>query len=111
MQEDRKLEQTVTRIVAECLEKRPEEVHLQARLVKDLGADSLDLIELQMALEEELRIDFDAGASRLRTVQDAVTYVHDRFRTSAPVETMPVGEWHPVYARYSEVDVESVIPG
>lgn len=79
MQQGEKVEDTVKRIIAECLERQPDEVSLQAHLVRDLGADSLDLIELQMALEEEFGFDDDAGAKTVKTVQDAVDYVQQRY--------------------------------
>lgn len=52
------------------------EVVPEASFVDDLGADSLDLVELVMAMEEEFGIEIgDEDAERIRTVQDAIDYV------------------------------------
>ena len=69
------VEETVRKIVCERLDKKPEEVTLEARFIDDLGADSLDLTELLMALEEEFNIDIDDEANQIETVADAVKYI------------------------------------
>ena len=69
------VEEIVRRIVCERLDKKPEEVTLEARFIDDLGADSLDLTELLMALEEEFNIDIDDEANQIETVADAVKYI------------------------------------
>ena len=51
--------ETVKKIVVENLERKPEEVTDDARFIEDLGADSLDLTELLMALEEEYNVEID----------------------------------------------------
>ena len=71
-------EETVRRTICERLEKRPEEVTLEARFIEDLGADSLDVVELMMALEEEFNIDIDDEANQIETVGDAVEYIESR---------------------------------
>ena len=54
------------------------EVHASARLAEDLGADSLDLVELVLAMEERFEIEIpDEDAVRLETVADAVRYVEE----------------------------------
>lgn len=54
----------------------PEKVTAEASFVDDLGADSLDTVELVMAFEEEFTIDIsDEDAEQMRTVGDAVTYI------------------------------------
>jgi acyl carrier protein len=67
--------EAVHRIVAERLDRKPEEVTDEARFIEDLGADSLDLTELLMALEEEYQIDIDDEANEIQTVGDAVNYI------------------------------------
>lgn len=69
---------TVQRIVVEKLDRKPEEVTMEARFIDDLGADSLDLTELLMALEEEYGIDIDDEANEIQTVGDAVKYIESR---------------------------------
>jgi len=69
------VEETVRKIVCERLDKKPEEVTLEARFIEDLGADSLDLTELLMALEEEFNIDIDDEANQIETVADAINYI------------------------------------
>ena len=54
----------------------PEKVSTEASFVDDLGADSLDTVELVMAFEEEFTIDIpDEDAEQMRTVGDAITYI------------------------------------
>jgi len=63
-------------IIAEQLSVDADKVKLEASFVDDLGADSLDLVELIMALEEEYGIEIpDDAAENIKTVQDAVDYV------------------------------------
>ena len=69
------VEEVVRRIVVERLERKPDEVTMEAKFIEDLGADSLDLTELLMALEEEFNIDIDDEASNIETVADAVKYL------------------------------------
>ena len=70
------VEQQVKAIVAEQLGVKQEQVTNDASFVDDLGADSLDTVELVMALEEEFEIEIpDEDAEKIRTVQDAVTYI------------------------------------
>lgn len=70
--------EAVHRIVAERLDRKPEEVTDTARFIEDLGADSLDLTELLMALEEEYQIDIDDEANEIQTVGDAVKYIESK---------------------------------
>ena len=70
------VEERVKKIVAEQLGVKEEEVTNQASFVDDLGADSLDTVELVMALEEEFETEIpDEEAEKLATVQDAIDYV------------------------------------
>ncbi len=66
-------------IVGEQLEIEPEKVKPNADFVKELGADSLDVIELVMAIEYEFDIDIeDRYASKIATVQDALDYIEEK---------------------------------
>ncbi|NVM57472.1 MAG: acyl carrier protein [Desulfobacterales bacterium] len=70
------VDEKVRKIVAEKLSVELEEVVPQASFVDDLGADSLDLVELIMAMEESFDIEIaDEEAEKLQTVQDAVNYI------------------------------------
>jgi acyl carrier protein len=54
-----------------------EEVTLEASFIDDLGADSLDLVELIMAMEEEFGLEIsDEDAEKIQTVQDVVNYIN-----------------------------------
>jgi acyl carrier protein len=70
------VEEKVRTIVAEQLGVGPDEVTPDASFIEDLGADSLDIVELVMALEEEYDLEItDEEAEKIRTVQDVVTYI------------------------------------
>ncbi len=66
----------IQEIVAEQLDVPQEQVTPEASFVDDLGADSLDLTELIMAMEDEFDIEIDdEEAQQLRTVQDVIKYI------------------------------------
>ncbi len=66
----------VKKVVVEQLEVSEDEVTAPASFVDDLGADSLDVVELVMGLEEEFDIEIpDEDAEKIATVNDAVTYI------------------------------------
>jgi acyl carrier protein len=70
------VEDKVKAIIKEQLGVGDSEIRLEASFVEDLGADSLDLVELVMAMEEEFGIEIpDEDAEKIRTVADAVAYV------------------------------------
>lgn len=70
------IEERVKKIVAEQLGVKEEEVKNEASFVDDLGADSLDTVELVMALEEEFDTEIpDEEAEKITTVQSAIDYV------------------------------------
>lgn len=70
------IEQRVKKIVAEQLEVNEHELANSASFVEDLKADSLDTVELVMALEEEFEAEIpDEDAEKLATVQDAIDYI------------------------------------
>lgn len=69
----------VKKIVADQLSVDPSEVTPEASFANDLGADSLDTVELVMALEEEFDIEIpDEAAEGIATVQAAVDYIQDK---------------------------------
>jgi len=73
---EKTVEQRVMDIIVEQLKVSPEEVTLEASFIDDLGADSLDLVELIMAMEEEFGLEIsDEDAEKIQTVQDAVNYI------------------------------------
>ena len=70
------IEERVKSVIVEQLGVKPEEVTLEASFVEDLGADSLDLVELTLTLEEEFGVEIpDEDAEKLLTVKDVVIYV------------------------------------
>ncbi|MCX7183264.1 MAG: acyl carrier protein [Nitrosospira sp.] len=73
------LEQRIKKIVAEQLGVNETEVKNESSFVEDLGADSLDTVELVMALEEEFECEIpDEQAEKINTVQQAIDYVSSR---------------------------------
>ena len=71
------VEERVKKIIAEKLSVDMEEVVPEASFVDDLGADSLDLVELIMSMEEEFDTDIsDEDAEQITTVKDAIAYVN-----------------------------------
>ncbi len=71
------IEERVKKIVAEQLGVKLEEVVPEASFVEDLGADSLDTVELVMALEEEFETEIpDEEAEKITKVQEAIDYVN-----------------------------------
>ncbi len=70
------IEQRVKKIVAEQLGVNETEVKIESSFVNDLGADSLDTVELVMALEEEFECEIpDEDAEKITSVQEAINYV------------------------------------
>jgi acyl carrier protein len=70
------IEDKVKKLIAEKLSVELAEVVPEASFVDDLGADSLDLVELVMTMEEEFDIDIsDEDAEKLVTVQDAIDFI------------------------------------
>ena len=70
------IEQRVKKIVAEQLGVNEADIKNESTFVDDLGADSLDTVELVMALEEEFECEIpDEDAEKIATVGDAVTYL------------------------------------
>jgi len=74
----------VSNVVAENLGVEAEKVQPTSSFVEDLGADSLDTVELVMALEEEFGIEIpDSDAEKINTVQDAVDFVENATENAA----------------------------
>jgi acyl carrier protein len=70
------IEQRIKKIVAEQLGVNEAEIKNESSFVNDLGADSLDTVELVMALEEEFECEIpDEQAEKINTVQEAIDYV------------------------------------
>jgi acyl carrier protein len=66
----------VKKIVVEHLGVEPEKVTPEASFIDDLGADSLDIVELVMAFEEEFNVEIpDDAAEKIATVKDATDYI------------------------------------
>ena len=72
------IEERVKKIIVEQLGVKEEDVKPEASFVEDLGADSLDTVELVMALEEEFDIEIpDEEAEKITTVQSAIDYIQN----------------------------------
>ncbi len=70
------LEDRVSAIIVEQLGVTKEELAPRASFIDDLGADSLDIVELVMAMEEEFDIEIpDDDAEKIQTIEDVITYV------------------------------------
>ena len=79
------IEQRVKKIVVEQLGVKEEEVTAEASFVDDLGADSLDTVELVMALEEEFECEIpDEEAEKITTVQQAMDYINTYLESLPP---------------------------
>jgi acyl carrier protein len=75
----KQLEEKVKDIIVEELGVERDKLTAEASFMEDLGADSLDTVELVMAFEKEFDIDIpDEEAEKLRTVGDAMKYLHDK---------------------------------
>ena len=72
------LAERVKKIVVEHLDVDPAKVEPKASFIDDLGADSLDIVELVMAMEEEFQMEIpDEEAETIRTVEDAINYIKE----------------------------------
>ena len=79
----REIIEQIKQIIAEQLGVEEAEVTASVSLVDDLGADSLDQVELVMALEQAFDLEIpDADAEKIRTVQDAIDYIEKHSRVS-----------------------------
>ncbi|HTB83946.1 MAG TPA: acyl carrier protein [Candidatus Sulfotelmatobacter sp.] len=76
---DKPIDQRVKDIIVEQLGVKPEQVTPEAKFIEDLGADSLDTVELVMALEEEFGIEVpDEQAEKLQSVGDVMKYIEEQ---------------------------------
>ena len=74
------LEQKVKQVIAEQLQVDMTEVKSESSFIEDLGADSLDIVELVMAMEENFNLEIpDDQAENIQTVQDAISYILEEF--------------------------------
>ena len=72
------MEQKIIELIADKLNKKVEDIKMETRLVEDLGADSLDVVELIMAFEDEFGIALpDEDVAKLKTIENIVTYIKD----------------------------------
>jgi acyl carrier protein len=78
MAADKSIEQKVREIIVEQLGVNPDQVTSDAKFIEDLGADSLDTVELVMALEEEFGQEIpDEEAEKLQSVGDVIKYIEE----------------------------------
>ncbi len=77
------LEQRVTELIVQQLGVSKDELVMNASFVDDLGADSLDIVELVMSMEEEFDIEIpDDDAEKIQTIGDAIAYLEERLAAS-----------------------------
>lgn len=73
------IENRVREIIVQQLDVSPEQVKAEASFINDLGADSLDTVELVMAFEESFGLEIpDEDAEKITTVQQAIDYIRER---------------------------------
>ncbi len=73
------IEKKIKQVIAEQLGLNEDEIESDASLIDDLGADSLDIVELVMAMEEDFGMEIpDEDAEKIVTVQDIIDYVKKR---------------------------------
>ena len=77
------IEERVRTIIAEQLDQDNSDIVPEASFIDDLGADSLDLVELVMHMEEEFDVEIpDEEAENIRTVQDAINYIEQHLKSA-----------------------------
>jgi acyl carrier protein len=77
------IEEQIIKIIADKLGKSADEISADSKFTDDLGADSLDLVELMMALEESFGCEIpDAEAVKLQTVKHVIQYINDNKKRS-----------------------------
>ncbi len=70
------MQEKIIKLVAEKLNKKVEDIKLDSRLVEDLGADSLDVVELIMTFEDEFGVSLpDEEVEKMKTIKDVITYI------------------------------------
>ena len=70
------MQEKIIKLVAEKKKKKVEDIKLDSRLVEDLGADSLDVVELIMTFEDEFGVSLpDEEVEKMKTIKDVITYI------------------------------------
>lgn len=73
------MEEKIISLIAEKLGKQKEQINLKTNLIEDLGADSLDVVELIMTFEDEFGVTLpDEDVAKMKTVGDVVTYINNQ---------------------------------
>ena len=73
------VEERVIEIISDQLGLEKDEIQLEASFIDDLGADSLDIVEMIMTIEDEFDIEIsDEDAEKIVSVQDAISYINDK---------------------------------
>jgi acyl carrier protein len=76
---EKSIEEKVRDIIVEQLSVNAEQVTPEAKFIEDLGADSLDVVELVMAFEEQFSVEVpDEDAEKLQTVGDVIKYIEEK---------------------------------
>ena len=76
---EKSIEEKVKEIIVEQLSVNPEQVTPEAKFIEDLGADSLDVVELVMAFEEQFSVEVpDEDAEKLTSVSDVIKYIEEK---------------------------------
>ena len=72
------MKEKIVNLIAEKLGKKPSDIKMTSRLIEDLGADSLDVVELIMTFEDEFGIALpDEDVSKMKTVGDITSYIEN----------------------------------
>ena len=72
------MKEKIVNLIAEKLGKNPSDIKMTSRLIEDLGADSLDVVELIMTFEDEFGIALpDEDVSKMKTVDDIISYIEN----------------------------------
>ena len=75
---DESIESRLKQAIVNSLDVEESAIHPEAKFIEDLGADSLDIVELIMTMEDNFGIDIpDDDAEKLRSVQDAINYIEN----------------------------------
>ena len=69
------LQQQVKSLISKSLKIPEENIKMESSFIEDLGADSLDIVELVMAMEDEFNISFTDGSIKITTVQEIIDYI------------------------------------
>ncbi len=78
-----KVEATVRQIVCDVLNKKPEQVTMEANLSRDLDMRSMEFLDLYEALDREFNVDMDDEANEIQTFGDLVNYIKSRMQGGA----------------------------